>query len=353
MHDMKKFLLMAVVAVLWSAAVCAQSNVGINTTSPDASSVLDLTSTNSGFLVPRMILAQRNAIAAPATGLLIYQTDNSPQFYYWNSAAWVPFVTSSTGWSILGNTGTTAGTNFLGTTDNVDLRLRTNNVARVAFGANTFVGFGQLAPSRPFELVVDNATGYTAGLRTASSETGVLAGCLNDNGTYGSIQGFSYRGGSTVAAPLALQPTSPGKTAGNVGVSMPSVLPQAKLDINGDLALRKYDTTAVDTTGGVSNDDYNVRGNTFVRITGPTHQFKVTGLAGGVDGRIVTLFNATPTLTTHTGMSMVIVNNSASSTAANRILTLNGADIVSTANASVSMIYSTAESKWIVFAMSK
>lgn len=56
--------------------------------SPAASAILDVQSTNQGMLVPRMTLAQRNSIASPANGLLIYQTDNTPGFYFRNGAAW-------------------------------------------------------------------------------------------------------------------------------------------------------------------------------------------------------------------------------------------------------------------------
>ena len=64
-------------------------NVGINTNTPDPSAALDVTSTNQGVLVPRMGLSQRNSIATPATGLLIYQTDNTPGFYYYNGTSWI------------------------------------------------------------------------------------------------------------------------------------------------------------------------------------------------------------------------------------------------------------------------
>lgn len=60
-------------------------SVGINTSTPHASSTLDITSTDKGILIPRMTLAQRNAIPLPAQGLMIYQTDNTPGFYYYNN----------------------------------------------------------------------------------------------------------------------------------------------------------------------------------------------------------------------------------------------------------------------------
>ena len=76
-------------AVLFTATTVAQ--VGINTETPDASAALDITSTTGGVLVPRMTQAQRNQIndpAGPADGLMIYQTDGTPGFYYYNGSSW-------------------------------------------------------------------------------------------------------------------------------------------------------------------------------------------------------------------------------------------------------------------------
>ncbi|HNQ67444.1 MAG TPA: hypothetical protein PKN32_03630 [Bacteroidales bacterium] len=67
--------------ILFSFQANAQ-NVGVNTSTPDASAMLDVVSTNSGVLVPRLTMVQRDAIVSPATSLLIYQTDNTPGFYY-------------------------------------------------------------------------------------------------------------------------------------------------------------------------------------------------------------------------------------------------------------------------------
>ena len=63
------------------------SNLGVGTTSPHASALTDLTSTTQGFLPPRMTTTQRNAIASPAIGLLIFNiTTNCLNFY--TGAAW-------------------------------------------------------------------------------------------------------------------------------------------------------------------------------------------------------------------------------------------------------------------------
>lgn len=68
--------------------------IGIGTTAPLSSSILEIKSTSKGFLLPRMTTAQRNAIASPAAGLLIYQTDGTRGVYYYD-AGWKPVSTSS------------------------------------------------------------------------------------------------------------------------------------------------------------------------------------------------------------------------------------------------------------------
>ena len=64
------------------------SQVGIGTTTPNASSALDITSTNAGILVPRMTEAQRTVISSPATGLLVYQTNNTTGFWFFDGSGW-------------------------------------------------------------------------------------------------------------------------------------------------------------------------------------------------------------------------------------------------------------------------
>jgi hypothetical protein len=88
-------LLLIVVGFIISKNVTAQTNkfpssgaAGIGTTTPNSSSLLEIKSTTKGLLIPRMTQTQRNAIHTPAKGLLIYQTDNNPGFYYYDGSAW-------------------------------------------------------------------------------------------------------------------------------------------------------------------------------------------------------------------------------------------------------------------------
>ncbi len=69
----------------------------MGTTTPDASSMLEITSTTKGFLMPRMTTVQRTAIATPATGLQVYDTDTNSPWYY-NGTVWVNAATAGQKW---------------------------------------------------------------------------------------------------------------------------------------------------------------------------------------------------------------------------------------------------------------
>ncbi|MGH8003551.1 MAG: hypothetical protein ACRECJ_02350, partial [Limisphaerales bacterium] len=67
-------------------------NVGIGTTSPGASNLLELSSTTKGFVLPRMTKTERDAIASPVAGMMIYQTDNTPGLRVHNGTNWMRFT---------------------------------------------------------------------------------------------------------------------------------------------------------------------------------------------------------------------------------------------------------------------
>ena len=87
---MKKHLFALSFTLLISFAVSAQVAVNTDGTNPDPSAILDVKSSDKGVLIPRMTESQRDAISNPATGLLIYQINNTSDFYYFNGSVWVP-----------------------------------------------------------------------------------------------------------------------------------------------------------------------------------------------------------------------------------------------------------------------
>lgn len=89
------FILCLIFSALSFFSAKAQNNVGIGTTSPAASALLDLTATDKGLLIPRVaLLAATNGttpVASPATGLLVFNTGGAMPagFYYWDGTQWV------------------------------------------------------------------------------------------------------------------------------------------------------------------------------------------------------------------------------------------------------------------------
>ncbi|MBL0356858.1 MAG: hypothetical protein IPP72_08170 [Chitinophagaceae bacterium] len=71
-------------------------SVAINTDGSvaNSSAILDIKSTAKGLLIPRMTTAQRNAIAAPAKGLMVFDITLN-QYWYHNGSAWTAFSTGS------------------------------------------------------------------------------------------------------------------------------------------------------------------------------------------------------------------------------------------------------------------
>lgn len=83
----KQNFLAALAIVFGLNAAYAQNNVGIGTTTPNANAILEMQSTTQGVLVPRMTTVQRNAIATPSEGLLVYDIDVNCFFFYESATA--------------------------------------------------------------------------------------------------------------------------------------------------------------------------------------------------------------------------------------------------------------------------
>ncbi|MBL0339883.1 MAG: hypothetical protein IPP71_02600 [Bacteroidetes bacterium] len=81
------FFILIIWILLMMSVVAFGQNVGINNLTPDASALLDLTSTSKGLLIPRMTTAQRVAIATPATGLLVFDSTLN-EFWFYDGTAW-------------------------------------------------------------------------------------------------------------------------------------------------------------------------------------------------------------------------------------------------------------------------
>jgi len=156
-----------------------QQGVSINIagTPPDNSAMLDVSSSSKGILIPRMTSAQKMAIASPANGLLIYQTDNIIGFWYYDAtiSAWVQAM------GIVGPTGPTGANGATGSQGTTGAAGTTGT----AGPTGTTGAIGATGPSG-----ADGVTGATGPIGCASANyviksNGSSATCsqIFDNGT--------------------------------------------------------------------------------------------------------------------------------------------------------------------------
>jgi hypothetical protein len=146
----------------------AMGQLGINITEPDISSALDITSTSKGLLIPRMATTDRDGIANPAKGLLIFNTTLNDVEYNAGTPSlpkWVSATTSSNGLNTtsgttqLGGALTKATTisglsatnklNFTGT--GIDM-FNVNSTTLSVDGTNNRIGIGTAAPSKTLDV---------------------------------------------------------------------------------------------------------------------------------------------------------------------------------------------------------
>ena len=89
---------------LFLVFLSGKAQTGIGTTSPNVSAKLEVAATDKGFLLPRMTATQRSAIATPANGLLVYQTDGVIGFYVNSGTSASPsWLRINTDWTKSGN----------------------------------------------------------------------------------------------------------------------------------------------------------------------------------------------------------------------------------------------------------
>jgi hypothetical protein len=199
---MKKRIMLGV-AFLWMAmAIIAQVGVNTDNSAPDNSAMLDVKSISRGLLVPRMTGAQRDLIASPANGLLIFCTDNNQ--YYFNQG-----TPAAKNWVMLNSQWLTNGTSIYFSDGNVGIG--TSNPAASASLEISSTSKG-LLPPRMTMAQRDAIVNPTAGLLvfcTNCNSDGAAALSIYSGGFWRSIS-------LTCKTPVPPPAGSPVQTTGQI-----------------------------------------------------------------------------------------------------------------------------------------
>jgi len=169
---------------LLNAAGHAQ--IGIGTVTPNASSILDITSTTQGMLAPRMTTAQRTAIASPADGLLVFDTTDKA-FYFYN--------TLGTSWIKMANESALTRTNYKLVKSAADLAPELAAGGGNTYLLNTTTLYeinGTITLTRPINI--NNA--YISGVDANEDVLSYPSGTIFQGNTGGGIRNITLRGGT-------------------------------------------------------------------------------------------------------------------------------------------------------------
>lgn len=183
---MKKLLLLLlpVITILTAAA----QNIGIGTTNPNASALLDLSTTTKGFLLPRVTTAQMFAIPNPANGLMVFNTSYN-QMYHYDGSIWRG-VLNATYWikpinnrDVMSNTTDSVGIGITIPTRRLDVngaaRIRGNLYADGAVDANIGIFSGNLIAGGTGTVVGSLQTNDQLVINSASAIVQMRSGTTN------------------------------------------------------------------------------------------------------------------------------------------------------------------------------
>ncbi|MGE3801929.1 MAG: beta strand repeat-containing protein, partial [Candidatus Kapaibacterium sp.] len=165
----------------------------------------------------------------------------------------VSSISGGSGWSLTGNSGTTAGTNFLGTTDNISLVFKTNNAERMRITGTGSVGIGTNNPGQKVEVQDGNVllsnTGTAGELRFAEPSAG---------GTqYTAFKAGSQ--GANITYTLPLVQGAAGSVLANNGTGTLSwTNPNQNGSVGSQGFARKTADESITNVGTLQNDDHLV-----------------------------------------------------------------------------------------------
>jgi hypothetical protein len=296
-NSMKRITAIAFLSLTTTSSATFAQGVAIGSTaftpSPDA--LLELRSTSSGFLMPRMTEAQKNGIPAPSEGLLIWQTDNTVGLHYYSSGNWNYFGGD--------DLGSHAATRNVEMNDHWISNNGSDNGIRINDDGN--VGIGVSSPSNALHVVSDAANKNVITVQSSAANGWSSVDFLNHNGNLSTTFGFANSGTAGIFTGRAYMNSYNNDfvltrnstensifisgSSGNIGINNNN--PSARLDVRdgnvrlsrngasvGELQLQGTGTGSTSLRAGAqggSNITYTLP------ITGPTEGQVMTSSAGG------------------------------------------------------------------------
>ena len=272
---------LVIIVLLFPLLTLAQ--VGVNTITPKAA--LDVESSNNGILIPRVQLTSildNTTIVNPNLGPLetstlvyniaasgIFPNNVLAGFYYWNGSQWIA-ITNNSEWKLEGNTAinsplnpVTYGTstigateNFIGTKDNNDVVIGTNNIERLRVKNTTGnVGIGTANPTKKLDIVAPN---NEIGLQILSGNNSQLAylslGRTVEYAQVGACTTASFFL-DAIAGDMALKNFGRGKillgASVNTNAAM-SIIPGGNIGIGTVTPIAKLDITSTNRNDGIN-----------------------------------------------------------------------------------------------------
>jgi trimeric autotransporter adhesin len=215
---------------LFVFTITQAQNVGIGTTTPNASAQLEVRATNKGLLIPRVNLTSTTdvtTIPSPVISLLVFNTNTAISggsgsgFYAWGGTAWIKLALTtditSSAWGFSGNTVTSF--NYLGTNNQQPIRFKLNgndagfigqrkiyigegagaNETSIYAGTEASIGIGNgaLANIDPFDDINNIAIGDSA----LHQNIGTVAGFASSNIAIGNK---AIKNGTTMRSNIAI-----------------------------------------------------------------------------------------------------------------------------------------------------
>lgn len=291
MNTIAKLVLMMSASIISISSFAQSISINNSGAAPDPSAMLDIKSTDKGLLVPRMAASERGSIGSPATGLIVYQTDGAPGFYYNggspSSPSWVLLIAGPIkGSDIASGVQTTTNTSLaLGNNNNNPAELR---LLEPSSTGNNYTSFKAQAQSGDINYVLPG---------TAPSDNNKVLKVQSVDGNNAVLNWSPYTTGTSIFS----------RSEVSVG--------------SGDVS--------IDATG-----------KSFVRITSATGPYNLTSIIGGVDGQMLILVNLTNQL-------MTIVHENGGTVSQNRIHTEYDSNLVKIGGATCNIfLYDGGSNRW-------